>query len=267
MDFSCGFSLYRPSFDYRISNFKDFFPGSGKANSDFVFIILGIGTDLAMREPSLRSLFGQRVRFVRERRALTQAQLSERIGVTEQYVGMIERGLASPSFGVIESLCQALAADPASLFLPPGQDAQGDGQEDRAILNLSPDGALDLENFAVHLGYWERVLNGGKTFYSVSIRRMFGYSGRSGDDLPDLFVVHVHPEDRERVHDWEHHLHDGREPVNCCFRFGRADGEVRTGFCQAALDRDGDGAPLLAYGILIDVTGLIDAAAPDNGRR
>lgn len=221
-----------------------------------------------MREPSLRSLFGQRVRFVRERRALTQAQLSERIGVTEQYVGMIERGLASPSFGVIQNLCEALSADPASLFLPPGQDALlEDDQEGRTVLNLSPDGALDLENFAVHLGYWERDLFGGRTFYSVSIRRMFGYSGHSGENLPDLFVAHVHPDDRERLKDWEGRLHEGHEPVNCCFRFGRADGEVRTGFCQAALERREDGSPILAYGILIDVTGLIDAAAPDTGRR
>lgn len=72
----------------------------------------------------LRKSLGKRIRFWRKLHGLTQAELAERIGVTAQYVGMLERGLASPSFEVVERIATALKRHPAELFLPTAQDAE-----------------------------------------------------------------------------------------------------------------------------------------------
>lgn len=70
-----------------------------------------------MDEAAFKKAFGKRLRFLRELRDLTQARLAERIGVTEQYISMLERGLSAPSFALITQLSRTLQAHPASLFL------------------------------------------------------------------------------------------------------------------------------------------------------
>ena len=56
---------------------------------------------------------------MRQSRDLTQAALSERIGISLDYLSKIERGLASPSFFVIEKLSGHFRVSPAMLFLSP----------------------------------------------------------------------------------------------------------------------------------------------------
>ncbi|WP_176636888.1 helix-turn-helix domain-containing protein [Desulfolutivibrio sulfoxidireducens] len=56
------------------------------------------------------------MRHLRQSRDLTQAVLSERIGISLDYLSKIERGLASPSFFVIEKLSRHFSVSPASLF-------------------------------------------------------------------------------------------------------------------------------------------------------
>lgn len=60
--------------------------------------------------------FGRNVREFRRRAGLTQASLAERLGVTEEYLGKIERGRASPSFPLILSLAATLQVRPRDLF-------------------------------------------------------------------------------------------------------------------------------------------------------
>ncbi len=64
----------------------------------------------------LAKLFGDMVRGYRTNLSLTQAQLADAAGVSEEWVRRIERGEASPSFDTIESLSKALKAAPAELF-------------------------------------------------------------------------------------------------------------------------------------------------------
>jgi transcriptional regulator with XRE-family HTH domain len=51
---------------------------------------------------------GDRVRFVREGRGLTQLQVATRTGLSLDYVGMIERGVRTPSARVLHLLAQVL---------------------------------------------------------------------------------------------------------------------------------------------------------------
>lgn len=53
----------------------------------------------------------------RERAGLTQAALAEAVGVTEQYIGVIERGARAPSFRTLEALARTLKA-PVREFFP-----------------------------------------------------------------------------------------------------------------------------------------------------
>ncbi len=72
-----------------------------------------------MNTQDLKGVFGRRLRHLRQSRDLTQAVLSERIGISLDYLSKIERGLASPSFAVIEKLSLFFSVAPASLFLFP----------------------------------------------------------------------------------------------------------------------------------------------------
>lgn len=62
-------------------------------------------------------LIGQRIRDRRRQAHLTQAELAERAGVCQQFIGCLERGKGIPSFGTIMSLCLALNAEPNDLLL------------------------------------------------------------------------------------------------------------------------------------------------------
>lgn len=83
-----------------------------------------------MNTHDLKGVFGRRLRQLRQSRDLTQAALSERLGISLDYLSKIERGLASPSFFVIEKLSRYFHVSPAVLFLSPRDFATGTVQED-----------------------------------------------------------------------------------------------------------------------------------------
>jgi transcriptional regulator with XRE-family HTH domain len=64
----------------------------------------------------LREKFGQRVRFMRSKRGLTQEQLAERAGISVDFLSLIERGKSSPSFENLDELADALEMSVAELF-------------------------------------------------------------------------------------------------------------------------------------------------------
>lgn len=65
---------------------------------------------------SLKSLFGLRLRSIRSSRGLTQEQFAEVIGVSVDFLSLIERGINAPSFERIEQIAQRLDTSVASLF-------------------------------------------------------------------------------------------------------------------------------------------------------
>lgn len=60
--------------------------------------------------------FGKRVCFYRHFSGATQAKLAEAIGVTEQFIGAIERGVSIPSLQTLISLSYALNVSPNDLL-------------------------------------------------------------------------------------------------------------------------------------------------------
>ncbi len=77
---------------------------------------------------NLRTIFGMAVQRRRKALGLTQAQLADRIELSVDAVGQIERGKIAASFDTIGALADALDSHPAELFgglpLVPGKRHQ-----------------------------------------------------------------------------------------------------------------------------------------------
>jgi putative transcriptional regulator len=54
--------------------------------------------------------------LARYRRELTQSELAARVGITRQYLGLLEAGKAAPSIGLALDLAEALDVPMAELF-------------------------------------------------------------------------------------------------------------------------------------------------------
>jgi transcriptional regulator with XRE-family HTH domain len=64
--------------------------------------------------------FGSALRAHRSRLRLTQEQLAERSGLSQKFIGEIERGVANPTIETVSQLASALAIDPGDLLGTPG---------------------------------------------------------------------------------------------------------------------------------------------------
>jgi len=65
---------------------------------------------------TLRSRFGERIRQLRTSKGLTQEELAEAVGVSTDFISLIERGERAPSFENLERLAEALGVNVAELF-------------------------------------------------------------------------------------------------------------------------------------------------------
>jgi len=65
---------------------------------------------------TLRSRFGKRIRQLRALKGLTQEGLAEAVGVSTDFISLIERGQRAPSFENLEGLAEALGVKVADLF-------------------------------------------------------------------------------------------------------------------------------------------------------
>lgn len=72
----------------------------------------------------MRRLLGRNVRAKRTEAELTQEQLSERSGFSQQYISDMERGLRNPTIVSLYELAQALNTTPVALITPDGEVAK-----------------------------------------------------------------------------------------------------------------------------------------------
>ena len=64
----------------------------------------------------LKKRLGDKVRIYREDAGMTQELLAEKIDLSVDMVGKLERGVAAPSFNTLEKLCNVLDKDVLELF-------------------------------------------------------------------------------------------------------------------------------------------------------
>ena len=67
---------------------------------------------------STKEIFRQNLKFYRNKLNLTQEQLSERSGISSDYLSEIERGKRTPSFKRLDLIASSLEIEVYKLFLP-----------------------------------------------------------------------------------------------------------------------------------------------------
>ncbi len=65
----------------------------------------------------IKRAVGKRIKTVRQRRALTQDQLAEQVGLSPKYISGIERGVENPTMEILLRVAKALGVEPYDLFL------------------------------------------------------------------------------------------------------------------------------------------------------
>jgi len=65
---------------------------------------------------SLRRQFGIRLKAIRLERKLTQEQFAELVGISVDFLSLIERGINAPSFEVLERMGKSLGLQIRELF-------------------------------------------------------------------------------------------------------------------------------------------------------
>ena len=71
---------------------------------------------MSRRRPTLRDLFGTRLRVLRNAANLSQEKLALRAGMDRSYVGQVERGEVNISLDNVGKLASGLGMEPRSLF-------------------------------------------------------------------------------------------------------------------------------------------------------
>ncbi|MCA2378363.1 helix-turn-helix domain-containing protein [Agrobacterium sp. 22-211-1] len=84
----------------------------------------------------LQKIFGANVRNHRKARGLTQEALAERVEVSMETIGKIERGSTAPTFATAERLASALDIQVTVLF---GHQSDGmpEGNRGKLLANIS----------------------------------------------------------------------------------------------------------------------------------
>ena len=85
---------------------------------------------MAIRSPA-HAAFGQTIRAIRNRRAISQESLALQCGLDRTYISGIERGTRNPSLTNILKIAAALDVRPAELFAAIHGDASGSEEDSR----------------------------------------------------------------------------------------------------------------------------------------
>ena len=196
----------------------------------------------------LRKAFGRRLRFLRLLVNKTQAALAEAVGVTEEHLGNIERGVSVPSFPLICRLAQELDTPPNNLFLFDGLDLSGEVGP-----SMDWDG-MDWKQYITRVGYWDHVPQEGSIVLSNSLYEILGYEPSSRGVRAKRLMGMIHPDDLPSVTDsWRRFL-KGQYPTSHTFRFFRRDGTLRMGLAQGEVEKDEYGKPVRFHGVFLDIT-------------
>lgn len=74
-----------------------------------------------MLHPRFAAKLGARLRARREARGYTQSEIAEKVGVSTNYFGVLERGLKLPTLDTLILIADALELSPAELLGDVGQ--------------------------------------------------------------------------------------------------------------------------------------------------
>lgn len=70
----------------------------------------------AFQVATLRQQFGRHLRAIRLQRRMTQERFAEVVGISVDFLSLIERGRNAPSFETLEQIAKSLRVSVAALF-------------------------------------------------------------------------------------------------------------------------------------------------------
>lgn len=135
-----------------------------------------------MRHSKIRA----RIKVFRQMRGMTQEQLAEALGITKQYLGLIERGKNTPSLDLLANIADELNCPIVNFFL--GHEPQP--KPPTPPLPLSTEKAIQ----PIVCGSWMIVLPAGKNLWSSALCRILGHTSIRTHSLK-YFCRHLSPED------------------------------------------------------------------------
>ena len=113
---------------------------------------------------------------------------------------------------------------------------------------------LKMTQRIAKVGGWSRELTTGRTFWTEEHYRLLGYESGEVEPSKDVFMSHVHPEDKEYVSSERQAALDDIRDYDVEYRFIRKDGEQRYGRTFGRSEHAADGTPIFIYGAFRDVT-------------
>ncbi len=84
-----------------------------------------------MRNPYQQ--IGNRIRLVRRQAGLTQAELAEKASLSDNFIGLIERGEGRPTIQVVDRIADALGVHLSELFLGDENQSKKGGETLREL--------------------------------------------------------------------------------------------------------------------------------------
>lgn len=106
-------------------------------------------------------------------------------------------------------------------------------------------------------GLWDWNLVTNKIYRSVQYKKLLGYAENEMDADPDLWSMHIHPEDRRRAQAaLDAHLVDAGIIYDDEFRLRTKSGKYRWFRCRGSALRDDDGKPCRIAGSITDINEL-----------
>ncbi len=120
-------------------------------------------------------------------------------------------------------------------------------------LSQSESSLVEAQRIA-HLGHWSWEIETGANVWSEEQYRIFGYEPFEVDASYDLFVSHLHPEDRDRVLAAAFAAVEQNTQYTSEYRIIRRDGSQRWIEAQGRMLQAGNGRPIGMLGTVLDIT-------------